>query len=68
MKKPLGLILLLAYIAIYIGFVATVGAALTTSSRLLQLIFYVVVGFAWILPLKPFFRWMNSGSDSANDG
>lgn len=29
---------------------------------LLELLMYVILGFAWILPLKPVFIWMGKGS------
>lgn len=61
------MLILLVYIAVYVGFVSIVGTALAGSSNLLQLIFYIVMGFAWILPLKPFFAWMNSGTNSGED-
>lgn len=28
---------------------------------LVQMLFYLVIGVAWILPLKPLLRWMETG-------
>lgn len=61
-RKALGCAGLLAYLAIYAGLAATLGAYLTPIlPAWAQLIFYAVAGIIWIFPLKPLFGWMNRG-------
>ena len=61
MRKIIAMLLLLIWIAAYTMIVVTAASATLTWPRALQLIFYVLAGVLWILPLKPLFAWMNSG-------
>lgn len=59
-RKAFGCFVLLAYLAIYAGAAATLGASLQpTLPFWAELLFYVIAGIAWVIPLKPFFSWMN---------
>lgn len=61
-RKALGCFALLAYLGGYAGVAATFGAWLATQTPWwVQLPYFVIAGFAWILPLKPLFAWMNRG-------
>lgn len=51
----LGLILLLAIL------VGLFSARVSTWPVLGQALFYATVGIAWIAPLKPLIRWMQTG-------
>lgn len=42
-----------------VGF-TSFSADLNALPRWLQLIVYIIAGVAWIFPLRPLFRWMNS--------
>jgi len=33
---------------------------LATAPKWMSLIFFVIAGIGWVLPLKPVFTWMNS--------
>jgi len=61
MRKFAAMLILLAYIAFCIVFLATLGTWMTGWNKALQLLFYVLAGFIWIIPLKPLFVWMNKG-------
>lgn len=67
MRKPIALIVLLVYLAGYIMAVATISTVMTGMPSLAQLVFYIVAGFLWILPVKPLFAWMNSGTAPSED-
>lgn len=67
MRKPLGFLILLIWLAGYVTLAVTIGSNMTAWPRLVQFIFYVVAGIAWILPLKPLFGWMNKGVDFGLD-
>ena len=62
MRKPVTVLILLAYMLAYAVAAVTLGGHLTGWPRWAQLVFYVAAGIAWIFPLKPLFAWMNRGS------
>jgi hypothetical protein len=63
MRKAVGCLALLAYVAFYAMLAATLGAVLLPVLPFwAELIFYAVAGVIWILPLKPLFAWMNRGA------
>jgi len=41
--------------------IASLSAEIGRWPVLAQAIFYLVAGIAWILPLKPLLRWMETG-------
>ncbi len=60
MRKPIAVLLMLALMALWIWGAGTVGSQMTGAPNWLQLVFYVVAGFGWILPLRPLLKWMNA--------
>ncbi|WP_430404791.1 DUF2842 domain-containing protein [Hyphomonas sp.] len=67
MRKPVASLILLVFIVLYIVLVGTFSGMIETWPRWAQLVFYVIAGFAWILPLKPLFAWMNDGTPQDSD-
>lgn len=61
-RKPAGIFAILALIAIWAALIASLSIQVGRWPVLLQAIFYLVAGIAWILPLKPLLRWMETGS------
>lgn len=60
-RKPVGMLAILAIIAIWGGLIATFAAEIGTWPRILQLIFYMVAGIIWIFPVRPLLSWMEIG-------
>ncbi len=60
-RKPTGIFAILALIAVWAVLIASLSAAVGRWPVLLQTIFYLAAGIAWILPLKPLLRWMETG-------
>jgi membrane protein implicated in regulation of membrane protease activity len=60
-RKPTGIFAILALIAIWAAVIVSLSAEVGRWPVLLQAIFYLVAGIAWILPLKPLLRWMETG-------
>lgn len=61
-RKAVGCFVLLAYLALYLALAATLGAfLLPILPGWAELIYYVLAGIVWALPLKPLFAWMNRG-------
>jgi len=67
-RKPAGVIGLLFYLALYAGAVASFGAELARLPTALMVIAYLLLGMAWVLPLRPLFIWMNTGRWTAPKG
>ncbi|MAP95075.1 MAG: hypothetical protein CMK07_09005 [Ponticaulis sp.] len=62
MRKPLTIVILLAYVVGYIALAATIGSWLAESPVWMQIGYFAVAGIIWVFPLKPLFKWGNKGS------
>jgi hypothetical protein len=60
-RKPTGIFAILALIAIWAAMIVSLSTEVGRWPVLVQAIFYLVAGIAWILPLKPLLRWMETG-------
>ena len=60
-RKPAGIFAILALIAIWAMLILSLAGTVGKWHVLLQGIFYLIAGIAWILPLKPLLRWMETG-------
>lgn len=67
MRKPVAVVLMLAFMALWIWGAGTVGTMIAGSSVWLQLVYYIVAGFGWILPLRPLLLWMNANEVPEED-
>lgn len=61
-RKAAGIALILLLIVFWAGFVATLAPIVGKWPILVQAPFYLFMGIAWIIPLKPLVRWMETGS------
>lgn len=61
-RKLAGLALILLLIVLWAGLVASLAPLVGQWPVLVQGAFYLVMGIAWILPLKPLVRWTETGS------
>jgi predicted membrane channel-forming protein YqfA (hemolysin III family) len=53
--------LILLLIAGWAGLVASGAPFIEGAPRWLHVVYYLVAGVVWILPLKPLLRWMETG-------
>ena len=60
-RKPAGIFLILALIALWSVAVVTLADSAGSWPWPLQALFFIVAGIAWIAPLKPLLRWMETG-------
>jgi Protein of unknown function (DUF2842) len=60
LRKLVGSVAVLAFLATYIAVAVTLADRLP-DNRLVQLVYFVVVGTAWGLPLFPLIAWMQRG-------
>lgn len=60
-RKLVGIGFILALIAIWAALVASLASWVGKWPVLVQAGFYLVMGIAWIIPLKPLIRWIETG-------
>ncbi|MEK7265117.1 MAG: DUF2842 domain-containing protein [Pseudomonadota bacterium] len=61
-KKLMGLLILLPALLLYFGAVVTISDRLP-SFWLVKLVYFIVTGLAWAVPVIPFIRWMEKAPD-----
>jgi predicted membrane channel-forming protein YqfA (hemolysin III family) len=59
-RKPLAILATLALLALWIIAVASLSGPIAALPRWLQPVIYIIAGVAWVFPLRPVFRWMNT--------
>lgn len=60
-RKPAGIFAILLLIAGWAVLIASLSASIARWPALVQALFYLVAGLAWIVPLKPLLRWIETG-------
>jgi hypothetical protein len=65
-RKPAGMALILLLITVWAILIASLSSHVVRLPWPVQALFYTVAGIAWILPLKPLLRWMETGRFSAS--
>ena len=58
LRKLIGLVVILGFLALYVVVAVAIGERLP-NHWLAQVAFYGIVGIAWGVPLFPLIRWMN---------
>jgi hypothetical protein len=61
-RKLVGIALILLLILLWATFVASLARIVGTWPVLVQAPFYFIMGIAWIIPLKPLVRWIQTGA------
>lgn len=61
-RKLAGIALILLLILAWAALVAHFAQAVGRWAIPVQAIFYLIVGIAWAMPLKPLIRWMQTGA------
>lgn len=59
MRKFVGMIIILTFLALYIFVAATIGGMLATAPVWVQIPYFALAGIFWAFPLKPLFKWVN---------
>ena len=62
-RRIVASIVLLVFLGVWVWGAATIGTMLITAPKWLSLIFFIVAGIGWAVPLKPVFKWMNSAPE-----
>lgn len=61
-RKLVGIALIVLLIVVWAAFVASLARIVGSWPILVQAPFYLIIGIAWVLPLKPLVRWIQTGS------
>lgn len=61
LRRPLGVLIFIAYLAVYALVAAVLFGFVNQWHALAQLPVWLVLGLAWLIPVKPFLRWMETG-------
>ncbi len=61
LRKPLGILLMIALIAIYALIVTALADPIAGLPILVQLPIWIFLGILWIFPAKPLIRWIETG-------
>lgn len=60
-RTPVGVFAIIALITVWVVLVASFAGSVGTWPVLLQAMFYLLAGIAWIVPLKPLLQWIETG-------
>lgn len=66
-RKLVGIALIVAIIVLWATFVASFAPFVGKWPVLAQAPYYLFVGVAWVIPLKPLVRWIETGRFRARD-
>ena len=61
-RNGVGMLLILLLIAVWSVAVATLAPFVARLPFLVEMLFYVVAGIAWIVPVRPLLRWTATGN------
>jgi hypothetical protein len=64
-RQPVGIALILLLITGWAVLIVSASAWLDGLPRWIQIFYYLFGGLVWIAPLRPFLRWMETGSFKA---
>lgn len=67
-RKLAGIAIIVLLIFIWAGLVASLASIVGKWPILVQGAFYLVMGLAWIIPLRPVLRWAETGARSKRSG
>ncbi len=62
-RRLIASIVVMLFLGLWIWGAGTIGTQLATAPKWASLLFFVVAGIGWAVPLKPVFTWMNSGPE-----
>ena len=60
-RSTVGVFAIIAWIILWVVLVASLSGTVGDWPVLVQAVFYLVAGIAWIVPLKPVLQWIETG-------
>lgn len=64
-RRILSCLFLIGYLIVWIWVAASLGSYVSSAPGWVSLLYFSVAGFAWILPMRLVFKWMNSGPEAS---
>ena len=64
-RKLIGLFILLIWLTVYALGAMSFAVRYVHDDLLVQTLFYIIAGFAWIIPLKPLLFWMQKKDEQS---
>lgn len=61
LRKPLGVLAIVAGLAVYALLVAALAGPIGRLPVLAQALLYLLLGIVWVAPLRPVLLWMETG-------
>jgi hypothetical protein len=59
-RKIIGSLLLLVWVVAYVAVAAVVGDRIAYERWIWKVLYFPIVGLAWILPVRPLLRWIHA--------
>lgn len=59
-RKLLGLVVLLVFVGVYALLAMRLAVEILPDNLIVQTIFYLIAGVAWVPPMLPLVRWMQA--------
>ena len=60
MRKITGSLIILVWITAYVAVAAVVGDRIAQEHWAWKLLYFPIVGMAWIIPVKPLLKWIHA--------
>ena len=60
-RPTIGIFMIMGVIIVWATLIVSLADVVGRWPVLVQLVFYLVTGFIWVLPLKPIMRWSETG-------
>lgn len=61
LRKPVGVLSIMAIIALWALLIVALSPLVERLPWPVEAVFYLVAGIAWIVPMGPILRWMETG-------
>lgn len=62
LRKPAGVLGIIAGLAVYAVLIASLADPIGRLPTVVQAVIYLILGIAWVPPLRPLLLWMETGS------
>ena len=60
-RAPVGTFAIIAWIVLWVVLVASLAGTVGNWPVLVQAVYYLIAGLAWVVPLKPVLQWIETG-------
>lgn len=65
-RRIIASLVILLFLGFWIWAASTIGTLLADANNWLVLLFFIVAGVGWAVPLRPVLRWMNKPEETKN--